>query len=202
MIKRDNNGIIVQHCEGYPDYADGGDSAARTGIMALCGSKIDQNNLELFVIGNTLVRHPYQREWSDTKKTSRDQLIQWAAGLNTIENKHIVNTLVIGWFINKDFLPTDVQLYLCKAMGKTPSRLIKLLGYPMMFISLLWACFIAPKAEQNKMFCMMAVMGWMKLYNRLHYDLAGNIKEYWSGKPFRDQAEIAEAIISKINSSL
>lgn len=202
MIKRDAKGLIVQHCDGYPTYLDGGDSAARTGIMALCGSEYDQYRLGMFITEDyKLVRHPSQANYSDPKNTSRDQLIQWAAGVSVKSNA--TTTLALSAyddlnFINDDFLPPDVRLYLYRC-AKQPAPLLTIaLGYPLMFISLLWACFITPKAEQNKMFCMMAVMGWMKLYKRLHPSLEANIREYWSGWPFRDQHEIADAMISKL----
>lgn len=80
MIKRDRYGIVVQH--GADDYADGGDSASRTGILALCGSMQDLNNIGLFFTGkDKLVRHPAQSPWTNPKNFTRDQLIPLAVGL-------------------------------------------------------------------------------------------------------------------------
>lgn len=204
MIKRDSHGIIVQHNVDYPDYLDGGDSAARTGIMALCGSEQDQYNLSYFSDYTfKLVRHPHQNQWKDSSKTSRDQLIQWAAGVSRCPTKMCVIVCIRyseSWFINKDFLSPDVLLYLYKCISRKAPMWLKITGYPMMFLSLLWSCFIVPNSEQNKIFCMCAVMGdwWLEKLVAWHPNLACNMMIYWCGYPWRDQVEIYNAICAYI----
>lgn len=184
MIVRDSYGLIIQHREGDPSYQDGGDTAARTGIMSMCESQIDSDNMLLF---KAMVRHPYQEEWNDEKKSSRDQLIQFCAGLNC---EHIAEKYKSKWFINKDFLDPAVRLYLHKrAGGKVPFH-VKLLGYPFMFATLIWSTKIRPNEEINQALCMMIHLGpwWCRLFMSMHPSVFLNLKNYWGG--WRNQSEI------------
>lgn len=225
MIVRDQYGIICQHNRDYPDYLDQGDSAARTGLMAMCESPQDLHNITEFLTfgkdGLKLVRHPHQLKWNDSALTSRDQLIQWAAGTRGAELAcyWIARTYATSWFINKDFLAPDVRLYLYKCAegcgpweasthhpyvsNKAPFY-IKLLGYPLMFLSILWSCYATPNEEQNKMIAMCSIYGrnWLRLLVRLHPSIVNNLNTYWGGHPWRDQPEIAEALINYINKEL
>jgi len=64
MIVRDKYGIIVQH-----PSMDGGDSSARMGISSL----ENDEQLHRFLDDKFhLVSHPYQTEWNNSSKTSRD----------------------------------------------------------------------------------------------------------------------------------
>lgn len=204
MIKRDHLNIIIQHNADWPLEADGGDSAARTGIMALCGSKEDQALLNEFVVADKLIRHPGQPQWCTSDKTSRDQLIQWAAGVfqyrkqfNTFSD-FAIRDYADDWFINKDFLPPDVKLYLHKCINMQEPLWLKILGYPNMFLSLLWSCFVMPSNETNQMICMCSVYGkwWLRKLAKWHPNLNKSILDYWGGHPFRDQIEIADALIA------
>lgn len=195
MVVRDKYGIIVQQ----PDM-DGGDSASRTGIMALCGSQQDYDLLPLFVSVSGLVRHPYQAQWADAKLTSRDQLVCFSAvgGSAALYAK--------SYFINKDFLAPDVRLYLHRCAGIVPSPFLELGGRAMLFISILYNAFVTPNSEQNQLACICIIMGpfWIGILNKLHPELEHNITNYWSG--WRDQAEIGETfnryIKEKVNVKL
>ena len=229
MLKRDEHGIIVQHNPDYPTYADGGDSAARTGIMAMCGSTEDQSLLALFSTDDWgLVRHPFQPQWNDKTLTSRDQLTQWAAGVGELRKLEYFRSLddhqiilieepelenMIGaaltvnyfsnrWFINKDFLMVDVKLMYRLATKTSVPFWLSLFGYPWTFISLLWTCFIMPSNESNQMIAMLSVHNdwWMKKLRAWHPDLKKSIYDYWATQPFRDQKEIADALWAYVES--
>lgn len=189
MIKRDEHGIIVQHNLNYPDQMDGGDSASRTGIMAMCGSKDDAILLSKFAygFGGQLVRHPFQtsngrtgedfRNWADPKETSRDQLICWAAGVNVwtpivnIKNnpfgsetwKYIsiatIKTYAEMNFINKDFLPPHVRCALYIVAFQKPPLWIRLIAEPMMLLHLAWSAKFASDEEQNQTVCLCSIYG-------------------------------------------
>lgn len=196
MLKRDQYGIVCQHSVTDPSYCDGGDSCARTGILAAAGSNLDKNNLGLFIQlkTNELVRHPTQADWNDPRNTSRDNLVQWAVGQSVVQ-KDVLLQYAGKWFINKDFLDPLVRLYLYKcAKAKAPIHLV-LLGYSLLALGMLWNCFIKPTDEQNQFSCICYVMGplWSKLHLKWHPGLYTNLKEYWCG--WRDQPEILGAMV-------
>jgi hypothetical protein len=191
MIVRDSYGLIIQHRKDDPSYQDGGDTAARTGIMSMCGSQIDSDNMLLF---KNMVRHPYQDEWSDESKSSRDQLIQFCAGENC---QSIAEKYKSKWFINKDFLDPAVRLYLHKRSGKKVPFHIKLFGFPFMLATLFWSTKIRPNEEINQALCMMIRMGpwWTRMFLAMHPGVFLNLREYW-GK-WRDQGEIGAHLWAK-----
>lgn len=199
MIKRDQYNIICQHDPNNLQYMDGGDSASRTGIMALCGSQIDKELLTKFLDKDfKVVRHPTQPEWNDSSKTSRDQLVCWFAGMS-IQSQVLAAQVRknYNFFVNKDFLMPDVRNHLKLCSGQSGS----ILGYLMLNISILWAAYIKPEAEINQLLSMCLVAG-PKYVHRLmdhHSEMMKNLKEYWSGYPFRDQNEIYEYLDAKIN---
>ena len=72
MISRDADGFILDNS------LDGGDSANRAGILALCGSP---EVLSRYVKDGVCVRHPTQHPWDNPKNFTRDQLTPLVAGL-------------------------------------------------------------------------------------------------------------------------
>lgn len=202
MIHRDKYGIICQHdiyCLIVPEEfrpLDGGDSANRTGIMAMCGSKQDRELIFKFIVSGGFCRHPYQPQWADPKKSSRDQLVAYAAGLGTF-SKYFAEMLVdkYKWHINKDILLPDVRGHLRRCAGKKTTWLQDLF----LTLSILWSTKITPKEEQNQIICMVIMAGgkFKKLYIRLHPDIRGNLTEYWNG--WRDQPEIGDALYEKLH---
>lgn len=204
MIKRDQYGIIVQHNLDHPDQMDGGDSASRTGIMAMCGSIQDGNRLVAFAFKDGLVRHPKQWGWADPEKTSRDQLICYAAGVHScgwvLSPRVVVINYARGNFINKDVLLPHVRFALYKAAGYLAPLWIRLLAKPMMIAHLIWSCRIRPNEEQNQTVCLCSIYGdwWIRKIYDWHPNLGANLYDYWAGKPWRDQKEIAENIMTFI----
>lgn len=196
MIVRDSYGIIVQQ-----PSMDGGDSASRTGIMALCGSIRDQALIPRFD-DPALVRHPYQKQWNDPALSSRDLLVCYSAGAFAGAWDTRIRTYTRQWFINKDFLGLDVRLFLYKCAEAAPPVWLELLAPTFLFLSVWWNARVKPDAEQNQIVCICIVMGrpWIKLLNKLHPDLPGNITAYWSG--WRDQAEIGVALNKKIQDTI
>lgn len=197
MIRRDGHSIICQHdIYSTTGAMDAGDSASRTGIMALCGSKLDIIQLrEFIVMYNELVRHPYDKKWSDPRLTSRDQLVMYSAGLyknypmlaSRLQRKHKLK-------INKDIVTPDVQNHLRRCANMRPT----VLGNLWLIASIIWGCKIAPREEQNQLICMVVVAGgWFKkLYLRLHPNIDENMRKYWGG--WRDQPEIGAALLQKL----
>jgi hypothetical protein len=214
VIKRDEFGIIVQHNLDHPEQMDGGDSASRTGIMAMCGSIQDWDLLSKFLVETDvkkwpyLVRHPEQKKWNDPKETSRDQLICWAAGGGSRGfYLFAIQTLIAyaeSWTINKDVLLPHVRFALYKAARYPAPLWIRLLAKPMMTAHLIWATKINPDDEQNQNVCLCSIYGdeWLKRLRDWHPNLYGNLIRYWAGKPWRDQKEISEAMIKFIHGKL
>lgn len=202
MIKRDQYGIICQHSKDDPNYMDGGDSLRATGIMALCGSERDTNLLIKFYfssISGLLVRHPFQNNWNEFYKTSRDQVVCAVASGDL--SRACFAYLKRGK-VNQDVLDPSVRYYLYKCAGcsEATPRLIKILGKLFLFLSLVWNTKIKPDEEMNQFACICIVMGkfWSRKLYDWHPDVEKNIRDYWSG--WRDQAEIGEALIAKLKS--
>lgn len=207
MIVRDRWNIICQH---YKDDTpiDGGDSASRTGIMALCGSKIDVENLEAFFVweenGWKIVRNPSQPKWNDPKLTSRDQLVCFAAGCFFANNSAKVRAksfpYVYRFNINSDVLAPDVKLHLNLCASIVPWW--SLFGYLWLRMAILWACFVRPEDELNQILCQAIVAGkkYVRMITILHPNWIKNVQDYWGG--WRDQEEIGEALIQKVKEYL
>jgi hypothetical protein len=73
---------------GYPVEAryDGGDSAVRIGILALCEKENDTKKMSSYEVEpGMLTRHPTQFPWNNPKNYSRDQLMCFLAGLNKLQ---------------------------------------------------------------------------------------------------------------------
>lgn len=208
MIRRDEIGIIVQHNSAYLTYRDAGDSASRTGLMAMAGSEVDKQLLWQFLTKDKeLIRHPIDPKWSDPLLTSRDQLVNWAGGAATLPKKwdNIVIFAALkkyseSNFINKDVLLPETRLFLYKCAGLQAPFWIKMLGYSLFFIKLVYNTKINPGIEQNQMISMCSVYGkwWMRKLKAWHPDLERNLVEYWGGDEWRNQIEINVAISNYI----
>lgn len=222
MIIRDNNNLIVQHNADHPEYRDGGDTASRTGLMAMCGSIDDIQNLEKLIVmigvdNYKLVRHPKQksnghpaeskdfRDWTDPQETSRDQVICFAAGLKYGYQGSIVFRALHNYakscIINKDILLPHYKLTLYRAIGSQGSLISIVFGYPMLLLHLLFSAYLKPNAEQNQTIAMLAhYPDWLlRIYCKAHGNIAENMFKYWAGKPWRDQFEIGLAICEHID---
>lgn len=216
MIIRDENQIILQHDIFNRSYADGGDSAARCGIMALCGSYIDQKIIAKFYIGNGYcVRHPLQFPHNSSNTFSRDQAIQYMAGLwrskynetaNAIlkriisdycfmSNTHFHPSLVKKEFPQgPDFCHPGVMWHFILCAKAYRYYWLAPIGYLFQICDLIWACFVKPFDEQNQAFCMFAVSGLLPLYLKMHPDFRLAMSDYWLR--WRDQKQIYESIVN------
>lgn len=218
MIVRDDNGIIMQHDKITGQRPDGGDSAARTGIMALCGSKEDQDVIHMFEQVGLGMRHPYQEPWNNVWNFTRDQLTCLAAGLAASGEQAACMRLYKShkergwraqnrekdapgtpkkWPDGPDWLAPDLRLHLRLCAGIKSNWY--LLGWAFLWLSLIYNTKIKPEAEQNQFFCQMVIAGpkWVKRYKRMHPFLFGNLVTYWS--EWRDQKEIYMAMAAVLN---
>jgi hypothetical protein len=193
MIVRDKFGIICQHSKDDPSYLDGGDSCARTGIMAL-ESVEDRLLLSAFIDEfNMLVRHPDQEEWNDHKKTSRDNVVQYSV---SIQFSPMLRNYASKWFINKDFLTPLVRYYLYKCSGYKAPKWIEVLAKVEMYFSMIWNTKIKPDEEMNQFACICIKLGYANQLVTKHPNVFRNIRVYWSF--WRDQPEIAEVLIRNL----
>lgn len=204
MIKRDVHNLIVQHLPDYPLYLDGGDTASRTGLMAMCGSIIDRENMPKLITTEKnqtpkLIRHPFQtsnghpndsdmfRDWTDPRETSRDQLIAFTAGYPKSFNYRIklfrdelrvfwaLYSHGSKWFINKDILLPHYRLTIFRAISAKPPLFLIIFGYPMMIMHLLFSALGKPNAEQNQTIAMLS--HWPDWMLKAFCKLHGNIAE-------------------------
>ena len=221
MIKRDENGIIVQHSALDPRYADGGDSAMRTGLMALVDSPMDMHRVLNFeILPGLAVRHPSQSPWNNPNNFTRDQLIPLMAGAKNSGyinmNKRLFKACIKRGFraqnteydvpgsVKKfpsgaDILaPSDMWfLSICASSSKSMVLLFSLCGLPWFILTLLWSTRIKPDDEQNQIICQCIILGPLttRIYIKLHPNYKKSVMNYWSG--WRDQPEIGQALIIK-----
>lgn len=207
MIKRDKYGYIGQHNADYLEYFDMGDTARSTGLMAMTGSAQDQLALVGLVKWDTqektlrVVRHPEDPRWSNYRLTSRDQVMCVAAGYKKHPVIKLLGKALLTYAkegrVNKDILLPHYRLVLHKATYNVPSWLLAFSGYPLLLLHLLYNARVVPNAEQNQTIAMLSVMPhwWLKTFCFIHPNIRKNLMDYWGGKPWRDQEEIAIAIL-------
>lgn len=214
-IHRDEQGCIMQHdVYDLTKPLDGGDSASRVGIMALCGSEQDRKIISLYEQVGLCMRHPTQEPWDNTGNFTRDQLVCLAAGMAK-SSYHNASVRIYkshkerGWRaqnVDKDYpgtrktwpdgpdwLAPDVRLHLRLCAGQDSRYYF--IGYLFLFVSLVYNTLIKPDAESNQFICQLVIAGpkWVKRYKRMHPNWRKPIVEYWSG--WRDNGEIAGEII-------
>lgn len=205
-MKRDQYGIIIQTEES--NYADGGDSAFSTGLMAFCGSHQDIKLMNLFITGDSrIVRHPFQdantgtHPHNDPRSVSRDQVIAFFAGLKWSGSVFVRQACINyakGWKVNRDILGPAHKYYLYKCAGVKPSKVLTFFAYIHQGCSIVWDCFIKPNSEKNQSVVMNSVFGdnWLAFLCRNHPNIFNNIKDYFNG--WRDKKEIGDALIGSI----
>lgn len=214
-IHRDKLGCVMQH-DIYDETKrlDGGDSASRVGIMALCGSEVDKVVVTLYEQVGLGMRHPTQEPWNNTGNFTRDQLTCLAAGLSAANQVTACRRLYDshrerGWRcqnVDKDYpgtrkkwpdgpdwLAPDLRLHL-RLCASIPSKNY-FIGWAFLAASLVYNTKIKPEAEQNQFICQLVIAGpeWVKRYKRMHPNWRKNVNEYWDG--WRDQGEIGDAIV-------
>jgi hypothetical protein len=201
-MRRDKYQIIVQTAVEDPSYEDGGDSAFSTGLMAFCGSELDDHLMLYFITNGQLVRHPYQPVYNDPKETSRDQVLAFFSGLmpdnafNSVRNACL--NYAKGFRVNKDILTPAHKYYLYKRAGVEPSKLLTVLVYINQALNLVWDCYIKPDDEKNQAIVMNITFGkkWIQFLYKHHPDLYGNIDNYFNG--WRDRGLIGLKLKNKI----
>lgn len=204
MIFRDSYGLIVQpdyNWESYWAFTDAGDSASRTGIMALCGSEQDIFLLPKFCIPK-FIRHPYDEKWSDPNLMSRDQLICLMAGFGDQSNADIPYFKYEFWMMNKDILTPSHWGHLNRCAGIPISWLFRQISDINLLADIFWSTKIRPWSEQNQIICMCLVRGkwWVELYKKWHPDYRKALTDYWA-IDWRRQGEIAELLIAKLDAA-
>lgn len=214
-LVRDQNGFIMQvgvNADGSQNSdLDGGDCAARTGVLAMCGSKPDAELLPRLVKDGLLIRYPGQEErgYNLPTETSRDQLICWAAGVPFIEklsDRMMCQDVCIHYAtkgkVNADILLPDLRLFLYTVAGFPAPTHIKLLGMANLPMTIMWACYVKPDHELNQLICQLSVFDkkWMRMLVERHPDWKRNLYGYWS--EWRRMSEIfnlmAKFVMEKI----
>lgn len=196
-VVRDASGIIVQVDIYNPLTVpkDGGDSAARTGIMAAFGNQKDIEALRKNWKASN--RHPWQEQWKDVRKQSRDQQVCLMAGAHAVspEFARSINNFP-GLTINNDVLAPDVVLHMRKATGED-RWYHYIFGVPFLYLSILWASYVQPTHELNQLACQALVAGpkYLRLLKKLHPNYNDNFKAYFDG--WRDQQEISAFVIQR-----
>jgi len=203
-MRRDKYGIIIQTDKDKPDYADAGDSAFSTGLMAFCGSLEDIQLMPLFITEDyQLVRHPFQsantgtHPHNDPRSVSRDQVIAFFAGLKWCVDENVKKACLKyakGWRVNRDILGPAHKYYLYKLAGVEPSTTLEFFAELHQMCSIVWDCYIRPSTEKNQSIVMNSVFGltWITLLCRYHPNIFINVSDYFGG--WRDKKEIGDAL--------
>lgn len=189
MISRDAQGLPIRIREdGSVDYTD---SAFLTGMLSLFGSNIE--NPWVYATRGGLVRHPTGDEYvSNPANTSRDQLVAWMSSFRKCPEFFSYTS---KWFINKDFLPPHVKLYLYIKFGKKAPLWLYPISYLWMFFDLLISHAIVPRFQKvedqhelNQALCVYHELGLIKVLLAVHPNPDENMKDYYCR--WRNQEEI------------
>lgn len=224
MIRRDELGVVCQHDIYDPSKPlDGGDSAARTGILAMCGSLTDRLKMPYFEYFGILKRHPSKHPYNDPRSFSRDQLLQFTAGyLNTdapirypytarrifwahakrgffCQNELTIDLQPKPWYARRDILTPSHIAHLLKVAQIPWLNWFVVLARLWLILDILWSTKVRPWDESNQIICMCASekSNWaLKLYTKWHPNWRHTILGYWSG--WRNQEEISDTLIRYI----
>lgn len=199
-------GLPVEDC-----YHDGGDSSQKTGIAAFSNSHLDKDQMPRFMPqgAKMLCRNPDQQEWRDPKKTSRDQLIQYAAGCWRAGQTGIVGTLLEGivqvgpnyGLVNHDLLLPHNMMFLRACAGQDTR--LDLLGH----FFLTGAIETDDEKEINGLVTQAIVCGQLDHFAERHSNYRELIGGYWGSRanPWgsgRGQPEIGEAFNTAVDLEL
>ena len=198
---RDEHGIILQQDASDPNnmnLLDGGDSAFSTGMMSLWGSEQDTNLLSWFIVPESfaICRHPNDPKWKDPKLTSRDQVVAWAAGIQSPYRTMVMFHYAESGKVNSDILSPLVRLYLYEKSGVKAPFWIRTLGKAMLHADLFWNAKIKPDHEMNQSICIHHHFGTLPLLLKWHPDLIGNMQDYYCG--WRRKPEMFEQFLKFI----
>lgn len=217
MILRTSAGYILDNSSG-----DLMDCAMRTGVMALSGSKQDQELLKSFEISpGILVRCPEKR-WAETNPNNftRDQLVPFMAGCYEAKEIELARRVFyrhlfrFGFCQNTerdypgsgpkipDWCDPGVMYHLAFCARSVWALPLAIIGVPWLCMAILYNCIIKPYDEQNQIYSICIVQGGdlLWLYKILHEKGLFSIEDYWRG--WRNQPEIFEAISQRAQKEL
>ena len=224
-IVKDKFGIVVQHDPNDPKYGDGGDSARSMGIMALVGDVKAQYSLVNFVLPTGHgVRHPFQEENNnnDHRNFTRDQLLPLMAGLSMRkdfvmfprklfwsyakrgflgQNSHDQQGNEKPWYRGRDLMHPGHIGFMIQAARLYWLYPLLLLTWPFLILEILFHVVFTRKRESNQLLSMLLVSGtpFLVLYTLLDHEWKTHVLNYWSGYPFRDQAEIGDLLVEVVS---
>lgn len=206
-----SNDLLCAPREGDETYRDGGDSAQKTGIAAFCNSRLDQRLLPRFLPdGATLIcRNPDQEEWRHpygygATGTSRDQVIQYAAGCWRAASPDLVKRMVVanGWtdigVVNQDVLLPNNTMFLRACAGMADPAFDPV---GQMVLALAIEAQSASE-ENNGLIAHSIVCGQLDHFLKKFPDYSDQVHKYW-GTPRerwtgKSQYEIGEALIRAV----
>lgn len=120
--------MIYEDTLGYPvdQTLDGGDSAVRTGILAMCDEFMHRCITNYSTNKGTFIRHPHQDPWDNHKNFSRDQMMMLLAGFhrqeyNLYPHQHFFKTMKRFFFaqnFERDYPGTTKYPWPHKVDGK------------------------------------------------------------------------------------
>ncbi len=198
---------------------DGADSAHRTGLLAFCGSTLDQHLLPQFVLdGGLLVRHPTQAEQhnNDPNHCTRDQLIPFAAGCWRAKRPDLVAPILAAITargplfqntidgdgnstIPDPLLPHDI-MFLRICAGEMLAE-CDLIGQVLLQLSIVGLDIGDDDPEINSAVCQAIVCLQLTALVDKFPDYPERIRRWWSA-PGRDTPAIGEALIRLIDDEL
>lgn len=197
---------------------DGGDSAHRTGIVAFCGSRLDQGLLPQFEVQpGIMVRHPTQGKWANPLNCSRDQLLAyvagcWRCGRTDIAERLLVQHQMRYWTsqnterdepgtvkdppIGDPIWPHE-QMMIRICAGQRNAHL-DLWGQTLLQASIDYAAEKGPEYEINQLLLEAVICSKLD-YFASKVDYKRGLKYYWEK---RQQSEISEALIEVVRIEL
>lgn len=225
MIARDQYGYICQQDPGNPSYMDGGDSSRSSGMMAMAGSARDKFLLPNFEVApGYLCRHPKQPNLNNPNNFTRDQLVQFMAGLNKTDNTplakrvfwthakraflaqntHNLDGTVKPWYNGRDPLsPSNIGQLIIVARMYALYPLLILCGLWLLLEILVNSLAYSADTENNQIIALCDVYGkpFLKLYRGLCRYWESALSTYWgTDTQFRYQPEIGQKIIDYVKS--
>lgn len=217
-LRRDELGIVGQ--VQTDDSLDSGDSAHRTGVLAFCNSKQDQELLSQFESEGLMHRHPTHEPWNNWKNSTRDQLIGFVAGCWRSGHTEIAARLLAKHESREppltcqnteadkpgstkdppigDPLGPHNAMYLRICAGMADAYLD-----PVGQFSLQLAIQFADKdidKEPNQLLLQAIVCGRLNFFCDQFPDYPDRLRNYWSG--WRQQPQIAEALVAVVAQEL
>lgn len=199
---------------------DGGDSAHRTGILAFCGNRQDQDILGLFEHGGIMVRNPYQEPWNNPDNCSRDQLLAFAAGcwragrtdivgrlLKQTEDRHNTCQNIDNDYkgtrkeppIGDPILPHE-HMFLKVCAGQ-PDAQWDLVGQWLLQVTIESVKHLPKNAEINQLVLECIVCCRLDHFAKHVPDYEERIHTYWNN-PGTQQSQIGDALIAVIKTEL